>query len=457
MNYIDKSGLYLIDVKNYENLKSDDCLLCKFGLSKNCDIRFSQHKHKYGSNIEMIGCINVPEHLLLLFEKKLYDYFTEMKVDYESERELVLIPNNKLQEVLNHYLTLRNELYSESVLTSNELSKELQKIKISTTSHENELQKIKSSIISHENEKAKLINEIKNTNNHNIINKIFKCEYCDYSTKSSFNFNRHNTRKNPCHKYKPNKDINIPEKTTDIVLNNFECICGKIMKNKYNYQKHKNTCKGVNSLTCPYCKIKFNNAKSKHYHLKKGKCKMSDEQKAFNNDEYTENIKNFGEENLDHIYNDPNFINNMLNLTKDKSNVLIDCLNLIYFDPEHPENQTIKKYNKKDGFIKIHKNNNFVPRPIHPVLERINSKIEDLFEPFFKHIVDEYDLKNNECPISKLIKDFCDLLVIHDLNCSIIDEKIKLNEYANNAWKRKQQRDLMRCQSEQIYQNTKNL
>lgn len=82
-------------------------------------------------------------------------------------------------------------------------------------------------------------------------------------------FNRHNTRKNLCHKTKPNEDQNITQNNQNILKNNLECECGKILSNQSNFTRHKKTCKGVNSLTCPNCKVKFITSQSKHYHLKK--------------------------------------------------------------------------------------------------------------------------------------------------------------------------------------------
>ena len=48
--------------------------------------------------------------------------------------------------------------------------------------------------------------------------------------------------------------------------------CEKVLKNKRNFQKHHETCKGVHVLQCPTCMKKFSSKASKYQHIKNVKC-----------------------------------------------------------------------------------------------------------------------------------------------------------------------------------------
>ena len=115
-----------------------------------------------------------------------------------------------------------------------------------------------------------------------------------------------------------------------------------------------------------------------------------------NNSNNTQNINihinNLGEENIKHI--DYNYYNNIL---KGIYGAVPKLVEKIHFDNEHPENQNIKLTNKKEPYIKIHKNNkwNLADRKTE-VLDLIDSKCFLLRQKYEKLLKKNHNLTENQ-------------------------------------------------------------
>ena len=207
------------------------------------------------------------------------------------------------------------------------------------------------------------------------------CSLCGYTTKHKFNFLKHQNRKTSCKK----SNVEIQQNVQSINQNDdqnkqnsnkeFNCNkCGKVMCNKQRLLSHINRCKGVDTKTCHRCFKVFTSVQTKYKHLKNVDCEKdnpslttsiidnrvnnSHNQNSFN----TNNIVNnnnimfncFGKENLEHISSDGDLIHKTNMFSKNGLYGLIDLMEYIYFDPNHPENNTIAKMNERgeDIFIK---------------------------------------------------------------------------------------------------------
>jgi len=149
--------------------------------------------------------------------------------------------------------------------------------------------------------------------------------------------------------------IRINEKTIQC---NF---CNKILNT--HYARHGLTCKGVPRNVCKYCKKQFNIQSTHSRHQKNCKARpVVTQETLYNNNSGTTIIVNnyndnrmyiqnntFGHENLTVILNkleeDPRLQEAVLNFKT--------ALSLVHFNKDFPENQTIRKMNKRSNTIEL--------------------------------------------------------------------------------------------------------
>jgi hypothetical protein len=217
---------------------------------------------------------------------------------------------------------------------------------------------------------------------------VYECEYCGYFTNRKYDLERHKNRINKCYKIivdvnnvkqmtnqnaikdDPNVSINDPNvakddsnvaKNDSNVTKDNKCeLCFKIFSNKSNLTKHLKICKGVDSLTCEKCKVKFISRSQKYKHLKNNKCKSLNEIKNItnietqnnntNNIETQNNIENqnfninvFGEENLNYLLNDDHFIQRIKQFGKKGIYGLANVISDVHCSHKQLENNTIIK------------------------------------------------------------------------------------------------------------------
>ena len=209
------------------------------------------------------------------------------------------------------------------------------------------------------------------------MNKMHVCERCGYTTAFAANLKRHAARKKPC----PTLVIDPP---VDKVANPLYCSgCKRVFKTPACLRQHGPVCKGVDALTCVGCKKSFGSLAAKHCHRWRGKCVAPDatdvseaaqlnvaNQTIIGNqiNNVTNNTTNhvtnhvtinqFGNEDISFLLNDPQFWalverkqspdDDMMSASAVSATTL--C---IYFDPDHPENHTIRPRNHKTGMVWI--------------------------------------------------------------------------------------------------------
>ena len=185
--------------------------------------------------------------------------------------------------------------------------------------------------------------------------KLYKCEYCNKS-----------------YKYQPaksaHKKICIKKMETKILLQNQQLEL--LEKQIEEIQKKSDEIKS-NSLTTTNNTTNNNNSN--------------------NNNNTTNNIiiNAFGKENIEYLTNSPIYKQLMMNCLTEKEHGITKLIKHIYFNPEHPENQTIKKPIKKDNFLKIYDGKQWNLSFVKDGLFKILLKIESEFTVFLEKMEDD--------------------------------------------------------------------
>ena len=245
-----------------------------------------------------------------------------------------------------------------------------------------------------------------------------KCPLCKYDTFRKFDLKRHQNSKHPVYELPqinvvPNslnvvpilqnvvpKLQNVVPKLQNVVpklqnvapeLNNgFLCIkCNKSYKVKKNLIAHESKCKGIDSLTCPKCMKSFSTRKTKSRHIKRDTCKarsivharVPNIQNITNNitnntnidNSITNNntnniiINNFGSERIDYL----TFDNLQEIFRKGINNSIPSLIKEKHFNPNFPENNTIKPNKKNNTKCFIRKDNNWLLSTMSIICDKI--------------------------------------------------------------------------------------
>lgn len=243
------------------------------------------------------------------------------------------------------------------------------------------------------------------------MSKQFSCEQCSYTTNRLYNLQRHIAKR---HELVQSIDNNILRNNTDLVIstnekviltneevsreeekvipiikevilreekvsNPFKCdSCYKTFKHKQSLKLHASTCKGTSSpFQCVKCRKILSSKQSKYKHMKicKGVQQTTETSQPIQheatpavqnqnnnyminngnctiNNNYTINIRNFGDENMEHITDEvkDRFAKQLngkgiLNLIKD-----------VHFNPKVPENHNIRKCEDDKQLCKVYEN-----------------------------------------------------------------------------------------------------
>ena len=296
-----------------------------------------------------------------------------------------------------------------------------------------------------------------------------KCSQCEFSSNWASNTRRHFNRKhvekseksdqiceknnptcaknnptcaknNPtCAKNNPNCEKNNPN--CEKILDKNQCEkCEKILSNNRNYNNHIKVCKGkINKLECIKCKEIFTLPQAKYRHQKSCKFKTSSElilenvninnqiinnntnqiinnntnNQIINNQIINNNtnqiiieIRNFGDENKEYITNAF-----LLDCYKNGYYGLIEMIEKIYFNKEHPENHNVRIGSFKNKYFEIHNDNNWIPQGINETLNRmINTAATDIIlnvdeENKFKEIDKVIEIQNPDAKKEKYLKE----------------------------------------------------
>ena len=240
---------------------------------------------------------------------------------------------------------------------------------------------------------------------------MFICEKCGYSTKIKCNFTKHQNRKTDCgdkntqnnnnhtqnnnnhtlnnNNHTLNNNYNIPSNNNNTLNNNNDDInnnniisytnidtnivkcnlCDKQLTRR-SFYGHKSVCKKVPKNTCEYCKVRFSSQQSHSRHRKTCKHRIfmtdnneqqssNDHMTINNNNNTTNNITNnitntttnnnhfniFGKEELGYILENMETDPRIRQCLKS----LVDTIELVHFNKDHPENHTVRKLTRKDN------------------------------------------------------------------------------------------------------------
>jgi hypothetical protein len=229
---------------------------------------------------------------------------------------------------------------------------------------------------------------------------------------------------------------NLNHDAQNVTVDCYKCTkCHGIFKKKYNLDKHLKICNGVNNLTCHICLKTFKHRNSKYKHLKNVICTppVQPEQQqptTVNNTSITNNNDNshshnkntnsyntncnnvtilaFGNENYSHLIDNHELMKKFIN---DREYGLIDCLKLIHYNDEVPENQNIKKNNRKDDFVDVYDGSTWKLRMVDFACTKILNSLEKLFTDY----IDDFIENNNSGTMLRNIKVFCNKV------CSSLD------------------------------------
>jgi len=230
---------------------------------------------------------------------------------------------------------------------------------------------------------------------------MFLCKRCGYSTTLLSTLKRHLQRKKVCNPV-------VEDIETSILYNKcFE--------------------KDVKPYKCDYCDKSYTHLSSTSYHkktcVKKIEIELLQKQQLLNQQTATTinntntntnshntitnniTINAFGKENIEYLKNNPNYKQIMMKCMAEKEHGVMKLLEYIYFNPDHPENQTVKKsitiplvvggskgarpFIKKDNFIKLYDGKKWNLSFVDKGLSTILLKIEVEFVAFLEKMEDE--------------------------------------------------------------------
>jgi hypothetical protein len=276
---------------------------------------------------------------------------------------------------------------------------------------------------------------------------VYKCNNCKYSTKRRVDLIRHENKKGSCIN---NQDIllsglqnnNILEKVggrvnnplekvgvvgnnllnplekvgvdndgvvhgsnlinySEIVLPKYICNkCNKEFTTKHSLEVHQIKCDGLDKFQCKTCLKKFNSKYGKYEHKKSVKCtppiSIVNNKDSYNNT-INNNINNnininigFGKERVNQLTKEDwyfDFIEKIIDSGDLCIYGIIDCVRLIFFNPDYPENQTIIKESKKGNIVKVLTSpNNYDNRILDHTWKQVLSIIERFFNAWFDQV-----------------------------------------------------------------------
>ena len=165
--------------------------------------------------------------------------------------------------------------------------------------------------------------------------------------------------------------------------------------------------------------------------------------KNSNNNNIT--INAFGKEDLQYIINNPQFMNQCI---KDREYGLIECLKKIHYNEDQPQNQNIKKINKKDDFVDIYDGSKWKLRMIDYAYTLVMTNLEKVFTDYIDNLAEN----NTEwSSVKRIVTNFCNKVsTVLDWEFNNIDR----TRTVEDSEMRHMQQKLKKLISETLYRET---
>ena len=335
----------------------------------------------------------------------------------------------------------------------------------------------------------------------------FNCDKCDYQTTRKYNLDLHYKRLTPCNltKQKKNtstdvkiepvtkpvdvqtdpvdvqtKPVDVKTKPVDVqtdpedvkAQNSTQCSkCNKVFTRKDHMKVHEKKCDGYDKKQCKICLRMFVTRQGKHEHIKYVKCKppasstsstINNINNIHNDNRVTNNIQNtiirleFGKENIEKLLEELDYDKVMKRIVI-KGNVgYVDAFDKIYFNSDHPENQTIKKVRKKENLVDIYKGNGIWEKQFTDVAFGIlNKNIEKYHSNYFQTI--PKDIKKINYGLYYKIVKYAKEMIELGWDCQDIEDAIQEEgKFDKEKLKIRKIQNMTNMIMEHIYQKTKN-
>ena len=219
---------------------------------------------------------------------------------------------------------------------------------------------------------------------------MISCKRCGYSTTLLYDFKRHLQRKKQCNPVVEDIEPSILyNEYFEKDVKPYKCdFCDKRYIHASSIYKHKKTCVKKTEIETLQ-KQQLLNQQTATTINNTNNANTNTNTNSHNTITNNITINAFGKENIEYLKNNPNYKQIMMNCMAEKEHGVMKLLEYIYFNPDHPENQNVKKSIKKDNFIKLYDGKKWNLSFVDKGLSTILLKIETEFVAFLEKMEDE--------------------------------------------------------------------
>lgn len=229
----------------------------------------------------------------------------------------------------------------------------------------------------------------------------FQCERCRYTAKTKANLIRHLRKQAPCASSFSSRSVE--DILTDMVKEKkYSCsVCSKGFTNEQSKRRHERSCENVERL-----KLLEDLKTIQEQHVKELQCLREELQKStastnivnsnntINNFQQNITINAFGKEDISYISHHPNLSRFLAKCLKEQSEGLCEYIAKKHLNHSHPENNNIRKLNKKDKFIDYYNGNEWKISNADRMLEKILTGAEEDIQRFVNENPPDRNLRN---------------------------------------------------------------